>query len=76
MQPLKIFFEENLANSQKQKNHAPSPKLYWSYYSHWLRDSVSPVWGIKNNKLIVPQNKPKQQNDQVTMLITLFLLSQ
>ena len=27
-------------------NHATSPKLYRSYYPHWLRDSLSPVCGI------------------------------
>ena len=27
-------------------NHATSPKLYWSYYPHRSRDSLSPVCGI------------------------------
>ena len=27
-------------------NHAPSPKLYWSYDPHRLRELVSPVCGI------------------------------
>ena len=31
---------------KKRKYLATSPKLYWSYYSHWSRDSVSPVCGI------------------------------
>ena len=26
-------------------NQATSPKLYWSYYPHWSRDSLSPVCG-------------------------------
>ena len=27
-------------------NHETSPKLYWSYYPHRSRDSLSPVCGI------------------------------
>ena len=33
-------------------NHATSPKLYWSYYPHRSRDSLSPVCGIFNQSLL------------------------
>ena len=34
-----------------KKNYAISPKLYWSYNWHQLRDSVSPVCGIFQDTL-------------------------
>ena len=34
-------------------NHATSPKLYRSYYPHWLRELVSPICGIFCNSFFI-----------------------
>ena len=42
--PSQTFFF--LINLRIKINNATSPKLYWSYYPHRSRDSLSPVCGI------------------------------
>ena len=55
--PKKFFFGEKSHNLKKKNtkkieiNHATYPKLYQSYYSHWSRDSLSPVLGGGYNSM-------------------------
>ena len=55
--PKTTFFDKKKNEKKEEKNHttsqkkkyiyyAISPKLYWCYYPHRSRDSVSPVCGI------------------------------